>query len=111
MELVMKITKRQLRKIIKEEKLMLITEQSVPQGLIENLNNAMIAILDYLENNADQRVDPEDIPLQALEIIEEEVAGFKEYLGSGYDVGGWDEADQDYADQQYAEQHGNPWDE
>jgi len=111
MELVMKITKRQLRKIIKEEKLMLITEQSVPQGLIENLNNAMIAILDYLENNADQRVDPEDIPLQALEIIEEEVAGFKEYLGSGYDAGGWDEADQDYADQQYAEQHGNPWDE
>jgi len=107
----MKITKRQLRKIIKEEKLMLITEQSVPQGLIENLNNAMIAILDYLENNADQRVDPEDIPLQALEIIEEEVAGFKEYLGSGYDAGGWDEADQDYADQQYAEQHGNPWDE
>jgi len=107
----MKITKRQLRKIIKEEKLMLITEQSVPQGLIENLNNAMIAILDHLENNADQRVDPEDIPLQALEIIEEEVAGFKEYLGSGYDAGGWDEADQDYADQQYAEQHGNPWDE
>lgn len=83
----MKITKRQLKRIIKEEKRKLITEQSVPIGLIENLNNAMTAILDHLENNADSRIDPEDIPLLALEIIEEEVAGFKEYLGSGYDAG------------------------
>ena len=65
-----------------------MTEQRVPQGLIENLNNAMTAILDHLENNADRRADPEDIPLQALEIIEEEVAGFREYLGSGYDASG-----------------------
>ena len=108
----MKITKRQLRRIIKEEKRKLITEQSVPTGLIEGLNDAMTAILDHLENNADRRADPEDIPLRALEIIEEEVAGFKEYLGSGYDAhGGWDEADQNYADQQYAEKYGDPYED
>ena len=84
----MTITKRQLKRLIREERRKLMTEQRVPQGLIENLNNAMTAILDHLENNADRRADPEDIPLQALEIIEEEVAGFREYLGSGYDASG-----------------------
>ena len=59
----------------------------MPTGLVENLNGAMTAILDLLENNADPSVlDPEDVPLRALEIIEEEVAGFKEYLGMGYTV-------------------------
>ena len=81
----MKVTKRQLRRIIKEEKVKLLKEQHVPTGLIENLNDAMTAILDFIENNSDPSVlDPEDVPLEALQIIEDEVAGFKEYLGMGY---------------------------
>jgi histone H3/H4 len=81
----MKITKRQLRRIIKEEKHMLLKEQRIPMGLIENLNNAMTAILDFVENNADRNaLHPDDVPMEALEIIEEEVAGFKEYLATGY---------------------------
>lgn len=79
----MKITKRQLKRIIKEERSKLLCEQGVPIGLIEGLNNAMIAILDHLENH-DTRLHPEDVPLEALQIIEEEVAGFKEYLATGY---------------------------
>jgi hypothetical protein len=110
----MKITKQQLKRIIKEEKRKLLKEQSVPDSLVEALSDAMTAILDHLENNAELRLDPEDVPLQALEIIEGAVEGFKEYLGSGYnadDGGTWDEADQDYANQAYAEEHGDPYNE
>ena len=111
----MKITKRQLRRIIKEEKLKLMTEQNVPTGLIEGLNDAMTAILDHLENNSTSA--PEDIPLEALQIIEEEVAGFKEYLGSGYDaMDDYDyspshQADIDHANQMYAAEHGDPYED
>ena len=81
----MKISKQQLKKIIKEEKQKLLKEQNVPTGLIENLNDAMTAILDHVENNIDlSKLDPDDVPMEALQIIEDEVAGFKEYLGMGY---------------------------
>ena len=65
----MKITKRQLRRIIKEEKAKLINEQGIPQGLIENLYNAMQAIHDQ---NPDIGVD----------VIMEEVSGFMDSIGA-----------------------------
>ena len=70
----MKITKRQLTRIIKEEKAQLIVEQGVSQGLVENLYNAMQSI-------SDQSGDPNI----AADIIMEEVWGFMESIGmQGY---------------------------
>ena len=77
----MKISKSQLRRIIKEEKQRLLSEQAVPQSLLEQLTAAMTAILDHVENTSG--LHPDDVPLEVKEIIENEVAGFMEYLGSG----------------------------
>ena len=75
----MRVTKRQLKRIIKEEKRRL-AEQAVPQGLLEQLTAAMTAILDHGANTSGMH--PDDVPLEVKELIENEVAGFKEYLGS-----------------------------
>ena len=60
----MKVTKRQLRQIIKEEKKELLKE-AVSQSLIEDLYSAMQAV-------ADAAGDPQ----LAMELISEEVDGF-----------------------------------
>ena len=64
----MKITQRQLRRIIKEERRKVLAEQNVSQRLIEDLFNAMQAI----ENATDEN--------NAINIIEGEVQGFLEKL-------------------------------
>ena len=60
----MKVSKRQLRQIIKEERAKLMSE-AVSQSLIENLYNAMQAI-----------ADAADDPQLAMQLISEEVDGF-----------------------------------
>jgi hypothetical protein len=82
----MKVTKIDLRRIIREEKNKLLKEQLVPIELIEQLNSSMTAILDHIESTRPD-LHPYDVPLEALEIIEQELEGFKEYLGSGYNAG------------------------
>ena len=62
----MKITRRQLRKIIKEEKRKLLKE-TVSQHLLENLLSAMDAIAYELDDNQ-----------WAAEVILEEVNGYVE---------------------------------
>jgi hypothetical protein len=61
----MKITKRQLRRLIREEKAKLLAERTVPQTLIENLNAALEAVWQSAESDGD-----------AEEVIREEVDGF-----------------------------------
>jgi len=71
----MKITKRQLRRIIKEEKNKLLSEQNnVPQRLLEDLDNAMYAILKNLETSGN--MDPRDVSEAAAQIIQNELNGF-----------------------------------
>ena len=60
----MKITKRQLKRIIKEEKARILTEQNVPQRLLEDLFNAMQAIVDATDES------------NAINIIRDETSGF-----------------------------------
>lgn len=60
----MKITKRQLRRIIKEEKARILTEQNIPQRLLEDLFNAMQAIVDATDES------------NAINIISDEMNGF-----------------------------------
>ena len=60
----MKITKNQLRRIIKEERAKLLSENISP-SLIENLYNAMQAI-----------AEATDDPQLAMELISQEVDGF-----------------------------------
>ena len=60
----MKITKSRLRRIIKEEKARILTEQNVPQRLLEDLFNAMQAIVDATDES------------NAINIISDEMSGF-----------------------------------
>ena len=60
----MKITKRQLKRIIREEKARMLTEQNVPQRLLEDLFNAMQAIVDATDES------------NAINIIRDEMNGF-----------------------------------
>ena len=78
----MKITKRQLRRIIKEEKTKILSEQNnVPQRLLEDLDNAMYAILKNLETYGD--MDPQDVAPAAVQIIQNELNGFYDATGTG----------------------------
>ena len=83
----MKIKKSQLRRIIKEEKSKVLFESvSVSQTRIENLNNAMMEIFYAVEAHVkknSESLHPDDIPLYTKDIIEEQVFGFAEWLGSG----------------------------
>ena len=83
----MKITKRQLRILIREEKQRLLSEEiNVPQGMIERLNDVMMEIFYAVEAEVEKNPEvwhPDDIPLYVNEIIEDQVAGFAEWLGSG----------------------------
>ena len=75
----MKITKRQLRRIIKEEKSKLLNEQFVSQTVLENLNSAMQAVYDEVANNLDSMdEEPEVI---ASGIINDEVQGWMDSMG------------------------------
>ena len=75
----MKITKRQLKRIIKEEKTKLLNEQFVSQTVLENLNSAMQAVYDEVANNLDSMdEEPEVI---ASGIINDEVQGWMDSMG------------------------------
>tara|TARA_R110000824_G_scaffold84615_1_gene210941 strand:- start:58 stop:321 length:264 start_codon:yes stop_codon:yes gene_type:complete len=79
MNIKMKITKRQLRRIIKEEKSKLLNEQFVSQTVLENLNSAMQAVYDEVANNLDSMdEEPEVI---ASGIINDEVQGWMDSMG------------------------------
>ena len=96
----MKITKRQLTRIIKEEKAKILKEGLAHE---ENLDNA---ITEYVNDLAEQRgVDPLELKPDVLSFVE---GWFESEAEMDYG-GGWDEADQDYADQQYASKHGDPY--
>tara|TARA_Y100000817_G_C16479434_1_gene377398 strand:+ start:214 stop:543 length:330 start_codon:yes stop_codon:yes gene_type:complete len=82
----MKITRNQLRQIIKEERAALLSESvRVPPEYIEDLNRTMTSILEWIEDVSHPSTadwHPEDVPRKALEVIEREVAGFRESLAN-----------------------------
>ncbi len=73
----MKITKRQLRRIIKEEKAKLLNEQSVPQALLEELNDVMGRIYNAVVSGPTE-LDPEE---DTANLILSEVEGFLDSIG------------------------------
>jgi hypothetical protein len=81
----MKITKRQLRRIIKEEKTKLLAEQSTPQGLIEQLYGVMEDIGYFYTEKEDHSPESQAYVAQ---ILRDEVEGFIETAlpesGMGY---------------------------
>jgi len=79
----MRVSKRQLKRIIKEEKIQLLVEQGVPLSLIERLNSAMNDILE--QAHLEREVDESAADQLAADIIMEEVWGFMESIGmQGY---------------------------
>jgi hypothetical protein len=96
----MKITKRQLRRIIKEEKRKILREGiTQEENLATAIQDYVIALSDYIDHD-----DIEDFKPDVMGQVD---AWFEGQANAAE----WDEADQDYADQQYAEKHGNPYDE
>ena len=96
----MKITKRQLRRIIKEEKHKILREGlTQEEALATAIQDYVISLSDY--------IDHDDIEEFKPEVVGQVNAWFEGQTNAAE----WDEADQDYADQQYAEKHGNPYDE
>ena len=74
----MRITKRQLRRIIKEEKQQLLAEKlGVSQTYIERLYEAMAAIYDQTQYEQPSIADAKE---RAADIIMEEVWGFMESI-------------------------------
>ena len=96
----MRVTKRQLRRVIREEKRKILREGLTQE---ENLANAIqdyvIALSDYIDHD-----DIEDFKPDVMGQVD---AWFENQANAAE----WDEADQDYANQAYIEQHGNPYDE
>lgn len=81
----MKISKRQLKRIIKEEKAKLMSEQAgalVSQTSLEALNRALeVVYYEALETAEGDGYDELDAQDAALEVIDEEVKGFAESVG------------------------------
>ena len=75
----MKITRRQLRRIIKEEKSKLLNEQYVSQSALENLNDAMQAVYNEVARNSS--MDDEDPETIATGIVNDEVQGWMDSMG------------------------------
>ena len=101
----MKITKRQLRRIIQEEKQQLIKEAYPIAG---QPSNAWIAFEKAVEDAALPMIDAGmelDGVLQAMHDSLDNI--FAEWE----DEPAWDHADQDYADQAYIEQYGDPYED
>jgi len=96
----MKITKRQLKRIIKEEKRKILRE-----GITQEENLAT-AIQDYVMALQDQ-MDWDELE----DFLPDVIGQVKDWFENQANAAEWDEADQDYADQAYIEQHGNPYDE
>ena len=73
----MKLTTKQLRRIIKEEKVKLLNEQSVPQDLLEELNSVMGRIYNAVASGPTE-LDPEE---DTANLILSEVEGFLDSIG------------------------------
>ena len=101
----MKVSKRQLRRIIKEEKQRLLNE-AYPIG--EAPSREWVAFENAVETAAIPMLDAGmelDGVLGAMHDSLDEI--FAQYD----DEPAWDEADQDNANQEYIRQHGDPWDD
>ena len=81
----MKITKRQLKQIIKEEKAKLISEQAgalVSQTSLEALNRALeVVYYEALETAMGDGYDELGAQDAAMAVLDEEVKGFAEGVG------------------------------
>jgi hypothetical protein len=71
----MRVTKRHLRRIIKEERNKLLKEQSSPQGLLEQLYAAMEDIGYFYVERGDHSPESQ---AEAAQILRDEVEGFIE---------------------------------
>ena len=92
----MKITKRQLRRIIKEEKQKLLQEGQAQENTLWQALDQYVMVLDEEMGYDAPRDD-----------LRAKVANFvDDYFNDSANVAEWDEADQDYADQQTAEKYG-----
>ena len=103
----MKITKRQLRRIIREEKAKILKENYPIGGESEGLKNLewqtfKDAAYDVAANFIDAGMEADGI----MGAMQDEIESIINEMEST-----WDDADQDHKDQQYAAKHGNPWDE
>ena len=101
----MKITKRQLRQIIKEEKRKLLKE-AYPVG--GEPSAAWITFETAVEDAALPMIDA------GMEIdgVQQAMHDSIDEIFAAYDVGPeWDEADQDNANQEWINQHGDPYED
>jgi hypothetical protein len=103
----MKITKRQLRRIIKEEKQKL--HEVYPIGGETGLDNLewqtfRDAAYDVAAGFIDAGMEADGI----MGAMQDEIESIINEMESTWDDA--DEADQDHADQEYAAKRGNPWD-
>ena len=102
----MKITKRQLRRIIKEEKSKLVNEVYAANSTIQD---EIAKIDDAVDMMYELGSSIEEIQ-QELRALADELPNMD--LGSHKTLDtGWDEADQDHANLQYVAQHGDPYNE
>ena len=102
----MKITKRQLRRIIREEKAKILKENYPIGGESEGLKNLewqtfKDAAYDVAANFIDAGMEADGI----MGAMQDEI----ESIINEMDDPEWDEADQDHADQQYTDKHGAPY--
>ena len=81
----MRITKRQLRRIIKEEKTKILNEQYVSQSVLENLNSAMQAVYDEVTRNLETHGQYDEMDEEpeviASGIVNDEVQGWMDSMG------------------------------
>jgi hypothetical protein len=75
----MKLTKKQLRRIIKEEQSKLLSEQGSVQTLVERLYSTMNSIYGQYRTYGD--LDEQAAADKAVETIIDEVNGFLESIG------------------------------
>ena len=99
----MKITKRQLKRIIKEEKTKLLKEERPGK---DQRMRAFVDMLSAVETYAELTG-----PQNALDELQILIDDLQAEVDSEGDEPEWDEADQDNANQEYIRQHGNPWED
>jgi hypothetical protein len=95
----MKLSRRQLRRLIEENR-KLLREGQIQE---ETLFNALDQYVMVLDEEMGYDVPREQLKAAVLNFVD----GYFEDTGQAAE---YDEADQDYADQEYAAKYGNPWD-
>ena len=97
----MKITKRQLRRIIKEEKQKLLREGQAQE---EALFSALEQYVMVLDEEMGYDVSQEELKAEVLNFIDG-------YFEQAENEPAWDYADQDNANQEWINQHGDPYED